>query len=100
MVLHPDGHREGGAINYVYILKSEKNNRYYIGSTNNIERRLAEHNSGKTQSLKYLIPLRIVFKKEYATLLEARKIEQKLKKLKNRNIIDTIIKDQNLKMGL
>jgi putative endonuclease len=35
---------------YVYILRSSKDNNLYIGSTDNIDRRLNEHNSGKSDS--------------------------------------------------
>ncbi len=84
---------------FVYILQSEKNGKYYIGSTSNLERRILEHNSGKTRSLKYLIPLKVVFKKKFETINEAIKIERKLKIMKNRSIIEQIVKDQNLKMG-
>lgn len=84
---------------YLYILKSVKNNRYYIGSTNNIERRLLEHNSGKTKSLKYLRPLKLVFKKEFMIDADAKAIERKLKKFKNKNILESIIKDQRIIMG-
>ena len=83
---------------FVYILQSEKNGRYYIGSTNNLERRLLEHNSGKTKSLKYLRPLKIVFQKEYSHEYEAKQIEKKLKKLKNRNILERIITEKILKL--
>ncbi|NPV12215.1 MAG: GIY-YIG nuclease family protein [Ignavibacteria bacterium] len=31
---------------YVYILHSLKTNRYYVGQTNDLERRLMYHNSG------------------------------------------------------
>lgn len=31
---------------YTYVLKSKKNNRFYVGSTNDLKRRLEEHNSG------------------------------------------------------
>lgn len=31
---------------YTYVLKSEKNNRLYVGSTDNLKRRFSEHNSG------------------------------------------------------
>ena len=84
----------------LYILESQKNGRYYIGSTNNLARRILEHNSGKTKSLQYLRPLKVVFQKEFINELEARKIERKLKKLKNRNIIENIIRDQELRLGL
>ena len=84
---------------FVYILESTKNGRYYIGSTNNLERRIIEHNSGKTKSLKYLTPLKIVFQKEYANEIEARRVERKLKKLKNRNIIERIVKEKILHLG-
>jgi putative endonuclease len=36
----------GENLYYVYILQSCKNNKLYIGQTNNIERRIEDHNSG------------------------------------------------------
>jgi len=41
---------------YVYILRSRIDNNLYIGSTNNIGRRLSEHNSGKVDSTKTRLP--------------------------------------------
>ncbi|HXX35741.1 MAG TPA: GIY-YIG nuclease family protein [Thermodesulfobacteriota bacterium] len=41
---------------YVYILRSRIGNNLYIGSTNNIGRRLSEHNSGKVDSTKTRLP--------------------------------------------
>ena len=32
---------------YTYVLQSQKNSRYYIGSTNDLKRRLKEHNQGR-----------------------------------------------------
>ena len=92
---------KGQVINmyFVYILQSEKNGRYYIGSTNDLERRILEHNSGKTKSLKYLRPLKIVFKKTFEEEMEARNIEKRLKKLKSKIILEKIISDDNLKLG-
>ena len=87
-------------MNYVYILQSNQNGRYYIGSTNNIKRRLREHNPGKTESLKHLLPLRLVFMQEFIKLEEARKIEKRLKRLKSRVIIERIIRDKIIKLGL
>jgi len=41
---------------YVYILRSKIDKDLYIGSTNNISRRLNEHNSGKVDSTKSRMP--------------------------------------------
>jgi putative endonuclease len=84
---------------YLYILRSDKNGRYYVGSTNNISRRLNEHNAGHTKSLKNILPMSLVFSKQYDTLLEARQIELHIKKLKSRKIIEKIIRDNNIQTG-
>ena len=86
-------------MNFLYILQSEKTGKYYIGSTNDLERRLREHNSGKTRSLKYSLPIMLMFSKSFETMLEARKMEIKLKKAKSKRIIDAIIKDGEIRMG-
>ena len=82
---------------YIYVLKSKRDSRLYIGSTNNVTRRLLEHNSGKTPSLKKLIPLKLVFQQGFPTRTQARKIELKLKKFKNRKIIEQIIIEQKIR---
>jgi putative endonuclease len=41
---------------YVYILRSSLDKKLYIGSTNNIDHRLNEHNSGKVESTKNRLP--------------------------------------------
>ena len=59
----------------VYILKSLKDNRTYVGSTNNFERRLAEHNAGRVTSTKHRVPFKILLTEEYETSHEAKKKE-------------------------
>jgi len=84
---------------YLYILKSEKLDKYYIGSSNNPERRLiAQHNKGFVISTKPGIPWVIVFKQKYPNLKMARQIEYKLKKMKSKIIIEKIIKDNFCKI--
>ncbi|MCX5706621.1 MAG: GIY-YIG nuclease family protein, partial [Candidatus Omnitrophica bacterium] len=56
---------------YVYVLCSLKNNRYYIGSTNNLKRRLAEHNRGESLSLRNKGPFKLVYCEEYAAKRDA-----------------------------
>lgn len=83
----------------VYILKSLVNGRYYIGSTNDLKRRIQEHNSGKSRYTKLTKPFQIVFSQPYETLSLARKIEYRLKKLKRRDIIERIISEGKILMG-
>jgi len=80
-----------------YILQSKKNNRYYIGSTLNLKRRLEEHNSGKSTYTRNLRPLDLVFYQEYPNIIMARKIEYKLKSFKRKDIIEKIIEDGQIK---
>ncbi len=64
----------------LYILKSLKDLGYYIGITENLEKRLKEHNQGKTKSIKSRIPFSIVYSENYETKIEARRREIQLKK--------------------
>jgi putative endonuclease len=59
----------------VYVLQSLKDNRTYIGSTDNFERRFNQHNSCQVKSTRYRIPFKILFIEEFQTLAEARKRE-------------------------
>lgn len=86
-------------IGYLYILQT-KNNHYYIGSTNDLNRRLLEHRIGKTASLRRLLPIKLVFSQKYEDIKTARYIELKLKRFKNRNILEKIIQEGIVKTGL
>ena len=78
----------------VYILESQKNYRYYVGSTDNINRRISEHNIGKVFSTKNMRPWKIKVFIECETLTEARSSEYRLKKYKRRDILDKVIQDK------
>lgn len=75
-----------------YILKSESSGKYYIGSTNNIERRLIQHNNGHSRYTKTRGPFVIVYKEDFQTGSEAKKREYYLKSLKSRKAIEKLIK--------
>lgn len=84
---------------YVYILRSEKNGKYYIGSTSDYKRRLMQHNSGNSIYTRSNRPYEIVFKQKYETLKAAKTVEGRLKKFKSRKILDKIILDRIIKMS-
>jgi len=67
---------------FVYILKSLRDNKYYIGSTSNVEARLAYHNAGRQRSTKHRIPFELVYKEEYPTKEEALRREKQIKSYK------------------
>ena len=46
---------------YTYVLLSFKDNEYYIGYTNDLKRRIEEHNVGKNFSTKSRMPLKLIY---------------------------------------
>ena len=68
-----------GLMWYVYILKSSITRWYYVGSTNRLDQRIKEHNTGKVLSTKFYKPLQLIFKKEFDLENEARSYERLLK---------------------
>ena len=46
---------------YTYVLKSKKDGKLYIGSTNDLKRRLTQHNSGEVKSTKPRIPFILIY---------------------------------------
>ena len=74
-----------------YILYSRTRDRYYIGSTSDMEERLNRHNAGATPSTKTGRPWEIVYREEYATKSEALKRENQIKRQKSRIYIEQLI---------
>ena len=56
---------------FAYVLKSVTHDYYYKGHCQNLEIRLAQHNSGMTESIKPYIPFKIVYFEEFDTEQEA-----------------------------
>ena len=64
---------------FVYVLKSKIDGRLYKGLTENIGRRIYEHNIGKNKSTKPYRPWNLVFSRQFETRVEARDYEKWLK---------------------
>ncbi len=60
---------------YVYILKSRKFGKFYVGSTEDLVIRLKTHNSGKVFSTKPYVPWSLVYYEAHKTLSLSRKAE-------------------------
>ena len=64
----------------VYIIHSIKLNKYYTGSSDDLDRRLKEHNRGKTAFTRRGIPWELVYQKSFLTRAEAARFEKRIKK--------------------
>ena len=64
---------------FVYLLKSLKDKKYYIGQTHDIEKRLKEHNDGKVISTKSRRPLILIGYEEHKNQNKARWAEYQYK---------------------
>ena len=67
---------------WVYILRG--GNRYYIGATDNLERRLAEHKRGSNDTTRrFGADVMLIAANELPSMIEARALERRLKRKKN-----------------
>ncbi len=66
-------------MNFVYILQSEKDGRFYVGMTADVERRVKEHNRGKSKSTKGYRPWKLMKVEEFDKRSDAREREKYLK---------------------
>lgn len=64
---------------FVYIIKSLKNGDIYVGSTDNVVKRIGQHNNGKVKSTKFYRPWEFLEYKEFQTRAEAVRYEIFLK---------------------
>jgi len=69
---------------FLYVLKSEAADSSDVGHTSNLEKRIVEHNEGKSLSTRRKRPWRLVYKEEYSKRSEAVVRERYSKSLKGR----------------
>lgn len=63
----------------VYAIKSLSRNYIYVGLTNDLVRRLSEHNLGYNRTTKAYAPFHLIYSEEYPSRQEAREREKFLK---------------------
>ena len=75
----------------VYILKSVYYPKIYVGSTNDLERRLREHNSGKSIYTRRYKPWELVYSEDISDLISAKRREKYFKSHSGRKKIKKIL---------
>jgi len=81
---------------FVYILYSRSADRYYIGSTKDLDDRLKRHNTGRSKYTKHGIPWDLTYKEEYPTRSDGLKRERELKSWKSRERIEALIRTSRM----
>lgn len=76
---------------YVYILRSKKQKRFYIGSTQDVNLRLQQHNRGENRTTKAYRPWILAKAEEYEDKTLALKRERFLKSGIGRRVIENIL---------
>lgn len=77
---------------WVYVLESQLNGRFYVGHTNDRDRRVEQHNRGEVKSTRPHRPWILVYSEAYATRKEAMRREREIKSRKKRKYIEELIR--------
>lgn len=64
---------------YTYIIKSTKDGKIYVGHTNDLRKRVAQHNSGKVESTRTRAPFKLLYYEACNILIDAIMREKQLK---------------------
>ena len=72
---------------YTYVLLSAKDSRLYVGFTENLDKRIAEHENGKVKSTSPRRPLKLVYYEACLNIEDAVKREKYLKSGFGRNFL-------------
>ena len=84
---------------YVYILQSETTARYYIGHTEDLSRRIRQHNdseySGSKTTKRFQGPWVLIYDEKYDTRSVAMKREKQIKSWKSRKQIAQLVESRH-----
>ena len=78
---------------YIYVLKSLKDNKLYTGYTNNLKKRLIEHEKGLVKSTKYRLPVELIYFEGCNNQQDATKREKYLKTTYGKRYIKNRLKN-------
>ncbi len=78
---------------YVYVLLSLEDNKFYVGFTSDLERRLKEHNSGKNTSTKSRLPLELIYYEAHLSKTDAARRERYFKTSKGKSTLKQMLRE-------
>jgi len=84
----------------VYVLKSLKDGRTYVGCTKNLHNRIKEHNAGKVTSAKNRKPFVLWYQEEISDKYDAFKREKHFKTAWGRRQLRKILEETNKSISI
>src|SRR3989344_556692 len=72
---------------YVYVLESLKDRERYVGYTNNLKKRIKEHENGKSFSTKPRLPVKLIYFEGCLDETDAKRREHYLKTTQGRRFL-------------
>jgi len=86
---------------YVYVLKSLKDGKFYIGFTEDVKRRIKDHNSGKVLSTQKRKPFKLLYYEAHLSKKDALRRENYFKTTKGKTTLRQMLREslvsENLK---
>jgi len=77
---------------YVYVLKSTKDQRFYIGFTKDLKNRVKEHNAGEVKSTKDRKPMKLIFYEAFLEKQDALRREGCFKTTKGKKVLRLMLR--------
>ena len=74
----------------VYVLKSEKTGRRYVGSSEEVRERLRRHNAGESKATQHGVPWRLIHAEEFDTRAQATRKERYYKTGRGRDELNRL----------
>ncbi len=78
---------------YTYVLRSLKDGRMYIGYTDDLRRRIKEHDEGKSPATAPRRPLELIFYEAYRNKYDALRREKYFKSTKGKTTLKSMLKE-------
>jgi putative endonuclease len=78
---------------FIYVLQSEKDNKFYIGFTGDVDRRIKDHNEGKNLSTKNRRPFKVLYYEAHTSKHDALRRELYFKTAKGKASFRQILRE-------